>query len=137
MKHRAMLTLALLTTFTLACGEGAERARGEENEADEAGEMAGQTAGAARIELPADLMDRAGVTVEAAKAAALARVPGAVVQAGELEEEDGALIYSFDLKVAGRDGIEEVHVDALTGEVVAQEHEGAAEEAAEADEGGQ
>jgi len=38
--------------------------------------------------------------------------------------------------VGGRAGIEEVHVDARTGEVVAPEHEGAAHEAAETDEEG-
>jgi uncharacterized membrane protein YkoI len=55
---------------------------------------------------------------------ALARVPGGTISAAELEEEDGRLIYSFELKVAGKSGEEEVHVDAKTGEVVKVEHEG-------------
>jgi uncharacterized membrane protein YkoI len=42
----------------------------------------------------------------------------------ELEEEDGRLIYSFEIKVAGKAGEDEVEVDARTGEVVKQEHEG-------------
>lgn len=71
-----------------------------------------------------------------AQAAALAAVPGATVQDRELEKEGGRWIYSFDLVVSGREGIEEIHVDALTGEVVGREHEGAAEERGEADEEG-
>ena len=55
---------------------------------------------------------------------ALARIPGGTISAAELEEEDGRLIYSFELKVAGKSGEEEVHVDAKTGEVVKVEHEG-------------
>ncbi len=35
----------------------------------------------------------------------------------------GRLIYSYDIKVAGKPGIEEVHVDAMTGAVIATEHE--------------
>ena len=79
-----MLALALVLALTSACSEGAESHQG-------------------MIELPADLMTRAEVTVEAARATALARVSGGVVAAGELEEEDGRLIYSFDIRVAGRE----------------------------------
>ena len=43
---------------------------------------------------------------------ALARVPGGTVHKGVLEEEDGKLIYSFEIKVPGKSGIEEVNVDA-------------------------
>jgi uncharacterized membrane protein YkoI len=45
--------------------------------------------------------------------------------------EDGALIYSFDLSIAGKPGIEEVHVDAKTGKILSVEHEGPAAEAKE------
>jgi hypothetical protein len=31
-----------------------------------------------------------------------------------LEEEDGKLIYSFEMTVAGRQGMHEVHVDAIS-----------------------
>lgn len=138
MNTRTLLTVVLTLAVTSACSEGAEREEGPENEAAEAAEMAeahGSEEGG-MIELPADLLARAQVTVEAARAAALARVPGGEVAAGELEEEDGKLIFSFDIRVGGREGIEEVHVDALTGEIIAQEHEGAQEEEAEADEDG-
>lgn len=69
------------------------------------------------------LFAKAKVTPVAAMTTALASVPGGRVAKGELEEEGGKLIYSFDIKVAGRRGIEEVHVDALTGAVIKTEHE--------------
>ena len=69
------------------------------------------------------LFAKAKVTPAVAMATALAKVPGGHVTKGELEEEDGKLIYSFDIKVAGRRGIEEVHVDALTGAIIKSEHE--------------
>jgi uncharacterized membrane protein YkoI len=53
---------------------------------------------------------------------ALARVPGGRITEAELEE-DGRLLYSFDIRVEGRSGVEEVQVDARTGEVVSIEHE--------------
>ena len=59
-------------------------------------------------------------------------MPGATVQGGEIEKEKGKLIWSFDLKVAGKKGIEEVNVDAMTGKVIAHEHESEAKEAKEA-----
>ena len=63
---------------------------------------------------------------------ALARVPGGTVHKGVLEEEDGKLIYSFEIKVPGKSGIEEVNVDAKSGKVVSVEHETDAQIAAEA-----
>ena len=67
-----------------------------------------------------------------ARATALARVPGAKVKSHELEFEGGRWIWSYDLKTAGRSGIDEVNVDANTGEVVGGvEHEGPKAEAKE------
>ena len=54
----------------------------------------------------------------AARATALAQVKGARVQSHELEFEGGRWIYSYDLKVRGKSGIDEVNVDANTGAVV-------------------
>ena len=78
------------------------------------------------------LLKKAKITAEAATATALAKVPGGKVDKAEIENEKGKLIYSFDIKVAGKSGIEEVAVDALTGAVVSVEHEDAAAEAKEA-----
>ena len=45
------------------------------------------------------------------------------VKAHELERENGLLIHSFDIAVAGRPGIDEVIVNALDGSIVAAQHE--------------
>src|SRR3954463_16486319 len=79
----------------------------------------------------AALRKEAKVAEADARKTALAEVPGGKVQSHELERENGKLIYSYDIKVAGKSGIEEVNVDAITGAVVAHEHEDAKTEARE------
>jgi len=74
----------------------------------------------------------AKVTEDSARAIALKAVPGATVKEGELEKENGKLIWSFDLKVAGKKGVEEVQVDAITGKIVSRAHESDAKETKEA-----
>ncbi len=80
---------------------------------------------------PNPLLKEAKITEAAARETALARVPNGKITEAELEKEDGKLIWSFDIKVAGKSGIEEVQVDALTGTVVAVEHETPKDEARE------
>lgn len=81
------------------------------------------------------LLKKAKVTADAAIAVAKARLPNATISAAEIEEENGKLIYSFDMKTAGKSGIDEVNVDALTGKVVGKvQHESPAAEKKEADE---
>lgn len=84
------------------------------------------------------LQKEAKVAEADARRTALAAVPGGKVQSHELEREHGKLIYSYDIKVGGKPGVEEVNVDAITGAVVAHEHEDAKaerkEKAAEAKE---
>jgi hypothetical protein len=70
--------------------------------------------------------------MKTARATALAKVPGGKVQAAELEREHGKLIYSFDIRVPHKSGIEEVQVDAITGEVVSMTHESPKAEGKEA-----
>jgi len=86
----------------------------------------------AKPETQAALMREAKITKKAATTTALAQVPGATVRSSEIERENGKLIYSFDLKVKGKSGIEEINVDALTGGVIAHEHENAKAEKKEA-----
>jgi uncharacterized membrane protein YkoI len=49
---------------------------------------------------------------------------GAGIVKGGLEVEDGCLIYDYDVKVAGKSGIEEVTIDAGDGKVIKTQHEG-------------
>ena len=65
------------------------------------------------------------VTLDSATAIASAKVPGGEVKSHELEREKGHLIYSFDFVVAGKPGVEEVNVDAMTGAVLSAVHENA------------
>jgi hypothetical protein len=74
------------------------------------------------------------ISMEAARKTALHRVPGATVKKEELEKEHGKLIYSFDLSVPGKTGIDEVQVDAMTGKVLSVEHETPKMEAKEKEE---
>jgi uncharacterized membrane protein YkoI len=119
----------VLATSPVACG------RDDDDEGDEASEAAEKAETAAETpEAHAALLARAKVDSVAATRIALGRVEGTVEQV-ELEEEDGKLIWSFDIKVAGQEGVEEVHVDAMTGEIVKTEHESEEQEADEAKEG--
>jgi uncharacterized membrane protein YkoI len=74
-------------------------------------------------DVPDSLVSKTKITEDSARAIALRRVPGGTIQELELEREDGKLVYSFDIKVAGKAGITEVQVDAVTGKIVAVEHE--------------
>jgi uncharacterized membrane protein YkoI len=93
----------------------------EEQETAETGEAA-EWDGKVQEEAPG-LLAKAKITTEQAVRNALAKVPGGVVTGGEIEMAEERLIYSLDIKVAGQEGITEVWVDALTGEVVKIEHE--------------
>ena len=79
------------------------------------------------------LLKKAKITSEAAIATAQAKLPKAKLKAAEIEEENGKLIYSFDFETAGKTGIDEVNIDALTGKPVGKvEHESPASEKKEA-----
>jgi uncharacterized membrane protein YkoI len=73
----------------------------------------------------------AKISKEAATRTALAAVPGGKVESAELETEHRQLVYSFDIRVPGKTGIEEVQVSAITGKIVSHEHESPAKEAIE------
>jgi uncharacterized membrane protein YkoI len=85
-----------------------------------------------RHETAADLRREARVSEAQARRTALGAVRRGRVKSHELEREHGRLIYSYDITVPGRSGIEEVTVDALTGRIVTHEHESPAAERREA-----
>ena len=88
--------------------------------------------GAPIKEETAALSDSARIDTATARATALRKVPGGKIVKEELEQENGRLIYSFDIKKGAATGVEEVQVDARDGSVVSVEHEDAAKEASEA-----
>lgn len=73
------------------------------------------------------------VTLATARATALALigVRAAQVVEGELEIEGGCLVYSFDIRVPNKAGIEEVMVDPGNGAVLSRSHETPTQMAAE------
>lgn len=85
----------------------------------------------AKVTAPPALLAQAKITADSAEKIALQRVPGGTIAEAELENERHRLIWSFDVKVAGRPGITEVNVDAKSGTVVGVSHEGPADEARE------
>jgi hypothetical protein len=82
----------------------------------------------------AELESMAKVSPDDARKAALASLKDsskATVKESELESEHGCLVYSFDIAVEGKSGVEEIQVDAGTGKVLSTVHEGPKAEAAE------
>lgn len=74
------------------------------------------------------VLKMAKVTAADAQRTAQERFPTGTIKSGEIEKEDGKLIYSFDIQLPGVNGIEEVNIDAVTGAVLKTEHESAAVE---------
>ena len=78
------------------------------------------------------LAAQATISADSAQKIALAQVPRGRVREAALQEENGTLVYSYDIKARGKSGVEEVMVDAKTGAVVSTKHETAKTEAKEA-----
>jgi uncharacterized membrane protein YkoI len=79
----------------------------------------------------AKLQAQAKITRADAEKIALAKAPGGTVKGAELENEDGKLVWSFDIVTPGTKDITEVLVDAQTGAVVSVEKESPEHEAKE------
>ena len=89
-----------------------------------------QTQTPKKSKIPAALQKDAKISVEAARATALKKVSGEILEE-ELEKEHGKLVYSFDIRVTGQKDITEVQVSAIDGSIVSVEKENAATEARE------
>ncbi|MEO6155255.1 MAG: PepSY domain-containing protein [Thermomonas sp.] len=71
----------------------------------------------------AALLKEAKVSEAAAAKTALARVPGGTIKSSELENEHGALVWSFDIAIPKSPNIHEIQVNALTGAIANSEIE--------------
>jgi hypothetical protein len=69
------------------------------------------------------LLAQARINDADARAVALQRVPGGQIVEADLEEEDGRLLYSYEIRIAGGQRTVEVEIDARTGAVVSEERE--------------
>ncbi len=81
-----------------------------------------------------ELAPMAKITQADAQKAALASFKDpskATVKEAELEAEHGCLIYSFDIEVTGKTGVQEVQIDAGNGKVLSSVHESPKAEADE------
>ena len=81
-----------------------------------------------------ELATMAKVTQADAQKTALATLKDpskATVKEAELEAEHGCLVYSFDIELAGKTGVQEVQIDAGNGKVFSSKHESPKAEAAE------
>jgi len=81
-----------------------------------------------------ELAGMAKVTRADAQKTALAKFKDpskATVKSAELEAEHGCLVYSFDIAVAGKTGVQEIQIDAGNGKVLSSKHESPKAEAAE------
>lgn len=85
--------------------------------------FAGCATSAEKKDQEAKLEAQAKVSKADAEKTALAKVPGGTIKEGEIEEEDGKLVWSFDITTPGSKDITEVLVDAKTGEVVSVDKE--------------
>lgn len=65
-----------------------------------------------------DLASQAKISKEDAIKIALSRVPNATIKEAELEHEHGKLQWSFDVSVPDNKDIQEINIDAITGEVI-------------------
>ncbi len=95
-------------------------------------ETKAMTKAARKADTPASLKAEAKITEAAARSIALKQIVGGSVKSSEIEREKGHLVYSFDITVAGKSGIDEVLVDAMDGSIVSTEHETPKMEKAEA-----
>jgi uncharacterized membrane protein YkoI len=70
-----------------------------------------------------ELEAKAKITKADAEKTALTKAPDGMVKDAELEDEDGKLVWSFDIARPGSKDITEVQVDAITGAIVSVEIE--------------
>ena len=123
MRTTRLATLIVFAIATSAVAAGAQQATQQ---------AAQHPSHHAKVETQAQLEKEARITMVQARALATKTVPGAQIQAGEIEREGGKLIYSFDMKTQGKTGIDEVNIDAMTGTVIGNQHETPKDERAEA-----
>ena len=85
--------------------------------------VAGSVSSAVAADKKSKLEKKAKITRVDAEKIALAKAPGGKIEEGELEEEGGKLVWSFDISTPGSKDITEVQVDAVSGAVVSVEKE--------------
>ena len=111
-KQLLLATVVAVGSFAFATTASAQQTKHEAH-----------TTSSVKVKGDAKLKAEAKVSESDAIATAMKEVPDGKIQSAEIEREGGKLIYSFDIKVPHKSGIEEVNVDAVSGTVVKKEHE--------------
>lgn len=117
------LALAVAATSTIASAQGTTTYKSTVKPTTQTGKSMRTHRKVSKSEKQAALQKEAKISEATARATALKEVPNGTVKSSELERENGKLIYSFDITVAGKTGIDEVNVDAIDGSIVAKQHE--------------
>jgi uncharacterized membrane protein YkoI len=126
------LAVAVAASSTVAGAQGTSTYKSTAKPATQSTATAKHHAKARKPETQAALQKEAKISETDARATALKQVPNGTVKSSELEREHGKLIYSYDITVPGKTGIDEVNVNAIDGSVVAKQHETPKAEKAEA-----
>lgn len=121
MKHVPVVVAAV--ALSLAAAGSAVAQQPSTAQHPQRGAAAQHAARPYKREVPRNLLAQARVSEDSALKIAMARMPGAKAQALELENENGHLIWSWEMKLEGKTGIEEVNVNALDGSILGVEHE--------------
>jgi uncharacterized membrane protein YkoI len=117
------LSLAVAATASVAGAQGTSMNKSAVKSSTQTAKTAGTHKKATKPESQAALQKEAKISEATARATALREVPNGSIKSSELERENGKLIYSFDITVPGKTGIDEVNVNAIDGSVVAKQHE--------------
>ena len=116
------VAVAIAATTTVAGAQGTTY-KSTAKPATQASTTAKPHRRARKAETQAALQKEAKISEADARATALKEVPNGSVKSEELEREHGKLIYSYDITVPGKSGIDEVNINAIDGTVVAKQHE--------------
>ena len=116
------VAVAIAASATVASAQGAATYNKSAAKTTQSGKTA-TTRKVRKAETQATLQKEAKISEATARATALKEVPNGTVKSSELEREHGKLIYSYDITVPGKTGIDEVNVNAIDGSVVAKQHE--------------
>jgi uncharacterized membrane protein YkoI len=117
------VAVALAASTTVAGAQGTGTYKSTAKPATQTSTTAKRHTKVKKAETQAALQKEAKISEATARATALKEVPSGTVKSSELERENGKLIYSYDITVPGKTGIDEVNVNAMDGSVVAKQHE--------------
>jgi uncharacterized membrane protein YkoI len=117
------LAVAIAASAAVAGAQGTTTYKSTVKPATQSTSTAKHHSKAKKTETQATLQKEAKISEADARATALKQVPNGTVKSSELEREHGKLIYSYDITVPGKTGIDEVNINAMDGSVVAKQHE--------------